>query len=195
MFFAGYNETMKKMVLGCVGMTGSGKSTLVEYFASKDYPVVHFGDIVIKEAERRNNGVSDEATEKTVREEFRRQDGNEAIAKRNIPLIETHLKKSAVVIADGIYSWEEYKLLKKHYDDALKLIAVVTNKSLRYERLSDRPVRPRPKEISEKRDIAEIENIAKAGPIAFADYYIINNYGEKSLLQQADVLLKDLGLT
>ncbi len=185
---------MDKIVLCCVGMTGSGKSTLVEYFASKGYPVVHFGDVVIKEAERRNSGVSDEATEKTIREEFRKKDGNEAIAKRNIPLIESHLKKSNIIIADGLYSWEEYKLLKDHYGDALKLVAVVTNKSLRYKRLSSRVIRPRTKEVSETRDIAEIENIAKAGPIAFADYYIINNYTEKSLLQQAETLLKDLGL-
>ena len=26
-----------------------------------------------------------------------------------------------------------------------------------------------------KRDISEIENIAKAGPIAYADYYVLNN--------------------
>lgn len=186
---------MTKIVLACVGMTGSGKSTLVGHLAAKGYPVVHFGDIVIKEAERRNNGVSDEATEKTVREEFRKKDGNEAIAKRNIPHIESHLKESNIVVADGLYSWEEYKLLNSYYGDALKLIAVVTNRSLRYKRLANRPVRPRPKEVSETRDIAEIENIAKAGPIAFADFYISNNYTEKSLLQQIEAMLKDLGLT
>lgn len=185
---------MTKIILACVGMTGSGKSTMVKYLAAEGYPVIHFGDAVIKEAKRRNNGISDETTEKTVREELRKKDGPEAIAKRSIPLIESYLKESDVIVADGLYSWEEYRLLKKKYGEALKILAVVTDKPLRYERLLNRTVRPRLKEVSEKRDIAEIENISKAGPIAFADYYIINNGTENVFAEQAKALLKELGL-
>ena len=46
---------------------------------------------------------------------------------------------------------------------------------IRYKRLESREVRPLTNIESESRDIAEIENIAKAGPIAYADYYILNN--------------------
>ena len=42
-------------------------------------------------------------------------------------------------------------------------------------RLSKRKIRPFTKEEAIKRDISEIENIAKAGPIAYADYSVINN--------------------
>ena len=54
-------------------------------------------------------------------------------------------------------------------------IAVVADKKIRYDRLSRRDVRPFGKSDAIKRDISEIENIAKAGPIAYADYYIFNN--------------------
>ena len=54
-------------------------------------------------------------------------------------------------------------------------IAVVADKKIRYDRLSRRTVRPFGKSDAIKRDISEIENIAKAGPIAYADYYIFNN--------------------
>lgn len=49
-------------------------------------------------------------------------------------------------------------------------------KNLRYNRLGVRDVRPFTREEAIRRDISEIENIAKAGPIAYADYYIDNNY-------------------
>ena len=43
------------------------------------------------------------------------------------------------------------------------------------DRLSIREVRPLTNEEASARDIAEVENIAKAPPIAMADYYILNN--------------------
>jgi dephospho-CoA kinase len=57
----------------------------------------------------------------------------------------------------------------------LKIISIVCDKKLRYDRLSVREFRPLTNEEAEKRDISEVENIAKAPPIAMADYYILNN--------------------
>ncbi len=41
------------------------------------------------------------------------------------------------------------------------------------------------------RDVAEIENSAKGGPIAYADYYILNNSGIKKYLKDL-TKIKDL---
>ena len=49
------------------------------------------------------------------------------------------------------------------------------DKSIRYERLSTRKIRPHTEKEAIARDLNEIENISKAPPIAYADYYILNN--------------------
>ena len=44
-----------------------------------------------------------------------------------------------------------------------------------------------------KRDVSEIENIAKAGPIAYADYYIFNNGTINDFHNRLAEILSDLG--
>ena len=46
-----------------------------------------------------------------------------------------------------------------------------------------------------KRDISEIENIAKAGPIAYADYYIDNNKTIDDFKNRLEEILKELERT
>jgi dephospho-CoA kinase len=41
------------------------------------------------------------------------------------------------------------------------------------------------------RDHAEIENIEKGGPIALADYTIVNNGSRENLVGQLDRILRD----
>ena len=84
-------------------------------------------------------------------------------------------------ILDGLYSWDEYKVLKKEFGDNLTVVAIATNSNLRYERLSTREIRPLTREEAVSRDHSEIENLAKGGPIAIADYYIVNNSDLDSL--------------
>ena len=57
----------------------------------------------------------------------------------------------------------------------LKLISVVVDKNIRYDRVGIRKERAFSKNDIIYRDISEIENLAKGGPIAYADYYIYNN--------------------
>jgi len=88
-----------------------------------------------------------------------------------------NLLKSADVVVDGLYSWEEYKLLKSRYGDRFSAIAVWASPETRYERLAKRPVRPLTVEEAVSRDVAEIENSEnsdKGGPIAMANFTIIN---------------------
>ena len=71
------------------------------------------------------------------------------------------------------------------------VVAIFTTRPLRYARLSQRPDRPLSAEEAEQRDFAEIENVEKAGPIAIADYTIVNDGTEEDLLLAVDKLLSD----
>ena len=76
----------------------------------------------------------------------------------------------------------------------LIVVAIHSDKALRYERLAQRKFRPLTKTEVDRRDYTEIENIEKGGPIAIADYHILNN-GDVSILRQNLLELMDKILT
>ena len=75
----------------------------------------------------------------------------------------------------------------------LKIIAIVTDKNIRYERVGTRKVRPLNKKEITKRDISEIENLAKGGPISMADYFILNNGSIDDYHKRLDQILNEIG--
>ena len=162
---------MKKIV-AIVGMCGSGKSIASEYFENKGYKKIYLGGITMDKLKEENLEINPE-NEKTMREKLRKEYGMGAYALLSIPKIEQLIEENNVVL-DGLYSWDELKILKEKYPE-IKIISIVVDKKIRYERLTTREIRPLTNEEAQKRDIAEIENLAKGGPIAFADYYILNN--------------------
>lgn len=172
---------MKKLV-AVVGMCGSGKSEITEMFIRDGYKKIYFGDVTLREV--RKNGLEiNEKNEKFTRERLRAELGKAAYAKILLPDITEALDETDVVL-DGMYSWSEYKYLKENLETELVILAVVTNRGIRQARLKNRPIRPLNSESAEARDIAEIENIEKGGPIAFADYYIMNNDSLENLKNQ-----------
>jgi dephospho-CoA kinase len=173
---------MANKILALVGMCGAGKSVVTEYYKSKGWTSVYFGEATIDEINRRGLEIN-EKNEKTVREDLRKQHGMGAYAVVNLPKIEKQLESSNVII-DGLYSWSEYKFLKGKFGDNLSVLAIFTPKQLRYERLSKRLVRPLTFEESESRDYAEIENLEKGGPLAIADYTVVNDTDKNTLLER-----------
>jgi len=184
----------RPQVLVLVGMPGAGKSSCVEHLETKGIPNAYFGGVVVDEVKKRygENGVT-EAREKLVREEFREIDGKGAIAKRIIPKLDHLLETHTAVVADGLYSWTEYKMFKEHYEDKCLIVAITAPRHLRHERLAHRPVRPLTEAEVTAREYAEIENIEKGGPIANADYTLTNDNDAYDLLQRLDNLLIDTG--
>ena len=61
------------------------------------------------------------------------------VAKLLLPKIKK-LYQEGNVILDGLYSWDEYKILKEEFKD-LVVIAIVCDKKLRYDRISKRKER------------------------------------------------------
>ena len=107
----------------------------------------------------------------------------------NKPRLEKALENGNVA-ADGLYSWEEYEFLKKEFGDKITVVAVYSSPKTRYARLKHRPVRPLNFEEASSRDKSEIEISHKAGPIAMADYTIVN---EGNLEEMKQSLKKILG--
>lgn len=178
-----------KKLIALVGMTGSGKSRASDYFKKKGYPVIRFGDAVEKEVKSRGLEVN-EPNERIVREDLREHGKNMgALAQLMEPLIETALTSHDVVVLDGLYSESERRYLVKKYP-FITIIAIYSPPRLRYQRLSQRGVRPLTENEAQGRDIAEIDNMEKAGPIAMADYTVLNTKDEQFFTNQLEQIIQ-----
>jgi dephospho-CoA kinase len=180
----------KPMIIAMVGMAGAGKTAASKMFENHGYTRIRFGDVTDDEVKRRGLPLN-EANERTVRESLRAELGMAAYAKLNLPRIDEALTKGPVVI-DGMYSWEEYLFLKERYGDNLAVAAVWASPGTRAKRLSTRAIRPLTCEETFSRDKAEIEKVSKAGPIAVADYMIVNGGTFEELRAGVEELLHNL---
>lgn len=176
-------------IVGIVGMPGSGKSVLTEMFCERGWNKVYFGSVTLNELDKRKLEHT-EQNEKKVREELRCEYGEDAYARYLLPDI-IRLSNDSPLVLDGLYSWPEYKLLKESLNDRLKILAVITNSQIRYNRLSERKKRPLSMNQAISRDHAEIERLSKGGPIAIADYYITNNSTLDEYRRQFEVFVKN----
>lgn len=179
-------------ILAFVGLTGSGKSTAVENFTKKGYPKVYFGGVIL-DAMKEAGIDHTEENERTFREEFRQVHGKDAVVNRIVEQIH-HLAEAGQhrIIADGLYTWTEYKVLQKEFPGELLVVATVAPRHLRYHRLSQRAVRPLTSSEAYSRDTAEIENLEKGGPIAIADHYVYNDGSVEKFDAQLDALAAEL---
>lgn len=181
-------------ILAVVGMSGSGKSVVVDHLTSKGYPKVYFGGMIYKEMEKRGIArTEDGESEKEFREMIRDTEGKDWVVRQVIAeakdLIAAGQKR---IVLDGVYSWTEYKTLKHEFPRNLTFLAVVVDKKIRYKRVANRPGRAFDAAAIRERDRSEIENLEKGGPIAAADYYILNNGTIEETTANLDKILKEI---
>lgn len=179
-------------ILAIVGMSGSGKSVVVDYLTEKGYPKVYFGGMIYKEMEKRGiERTEDGESEKNFREMIRETEGKDWVVNQVIAetkdLINAGQKR---IILDGVYSWTEYKILKHEFPKSLTFVAIVVDKKLRYERVAKRPGRSFDAAAIRERDRSELDNLEKGGPIAAADYYILNNGTIEDVGRRVDEILR-----
>ena len=177
-------------VVSIVGMAGSGKSEVARVFEKNGFKKIRFGDITDEEIKKRGLQLNED-NERLVRQELRQEHGMAAYAKLNLPRIDAGLKSSNVVV-DGLYSWEEYTLLKNRYGDNFRVVAIWASPATRYLRLAKRKVRALMTEEAAGRDVAELKNTNKGGPIAMADFTIVNESSLKDLEKETRKVLKTL---
>jgi dephospho-CoA kinase len=181
----------KKIILAIVGLTGAGKTEITEYIMKKTgLPKVYFGDATFDEM-KKNNLEINEANERKTREEIRAKLGMGAYAILNVPKIKDLYEKSSVIV-ESLYSWEEYLEMKKEFGDAFRTLAVFSSPDVRIGRMANRPFRPLTREEMISRDYSQIENLHQAGPVARADFMIVNEDTKEDLYKQIDEIISKL---
>ena len=181
-------------IVAVVGMCGSGKSTAIEYLTERGIPKVYFGGVIYKAMEEAGIArTEDGESEKRFREEIRQKEGKDFVVLRAIKeakkLIEAGQKH---IVLDGLYSWTEYKILRKEWPTAMTVVAIIVPKALRRKRVAERPDRPFDAQAIAERDRSEIENLEKGGPIAIADYYIDNSGTIEEFHERFGKLMKEI---
>jgi len=177
-------------VVSIVGMAGAGKSEVAGLFEENGFIRIRFGDVTDEEVRKRGLELTEE-NERKVRELLRKEYGMSAYAMLNLSRIDLARKRSDVVI-DGLYSWEEYTFLKKYCGDDFYVVAVWASPKTRHARLTSRSNRRLTLEEAANRDRAEVENVNKGGPIAVADFTIINESPLKGLKKEVKGIISGL---
>lgn len=175
-------------------MAGSGKSEAINYLQEKyKWPKIYFGQYTFIRLEKDGLPINYE-NEKMAREKIRAELGMGAYAKLSLPDIKKLFKTNDTVLIESLYSWDEYKIIKKAYPEIFKVIAVYASPATRFARLQKRPVRPiKTLKEFDNRDRTEIEGTDKGGPIAVADYTIENNSDKlNNLKRQLEKIIEEL---
>lgn len=177
--------------LALVGMPGAGKTLCAKHLEQRGYFQYRFGRIVMDEVVRRGWPITPE-NERIVREEIRANEGMDAIARRALPHLKQALEHHRSVVIDGLYGFGEYKMLHSELGTDMVVVAVICPRWMRYSRLASRPERPLTAAEAEARDYQEIEKLEKGGPIALADFFLLNDREPEAMLAALDALVAEL---
>jgi len=181
----------KNLIIAVVGLCGAGKSEATQIFLENQFKRVYFGDVTFDEMKKQGLELNWENERKT-REALRATNDMAIYAKKSYPKIDEYYKDGNNVVVESMYSWSEYKYLKDIYKDKFKVLAIITDRDIRAKRLKNRQIRPMTDEEVTARDYSEIENIEKAGPIAIADHFIINNDSMGNLQKEVQQYINSL---
>ena len=184
-----------KRIFAIVGMCGSGKTEVVKYLQDKfKWPNIYLPEALFDEMKRQGMELNWK-NEEIMRVGLREKHGIGVFAELSLPKIEKALAESDAIIIESLYSWSEYKILKEHFPEMFEVIAVYASPKVRFERLQNREIRPmKTEEEFLDRDRSEIEEIEKGGPIAVADYTIINHGSMEDLHKEVDNILETEGM-
>ena len=129
-------------IIAFVGLAGSGKSSAVEYLTQKGYPKIYFGGIIYKAMAEAGIEVTWES-QQTFREEIREKEGKDFVVKRAVKEARDLIAAGQHrIVLDGLYTWSEYRILKHEFPGEMTVVAIVTPKHLRKQRMASRPERP-----------------------------------------------------
>lgn len=186
------SEAIRRGALALVGMPGAGKTLCAQHLHARGFFTLRFGAVVVDEVLRRGLEVNP-ANEQGVREDLRARYGMSAMASLSLPKLQAALDEHHGIVIDGLYSFSEYSFLRQHLGAPTILLAIAAARHSRYQRLASRAVRPLTLAEAAERDEREIIALEKGGPIAMADYTLLNDASEAHLLDQLDRLLAMLG--
>lgn len=177
-----------KLVVGLVGMPGSGKSVVVGTALENGYEVVVMGDVVREETRKRGLELNPKNIG-VVMLDLRKTSGAGVIAEKCVLRIEQ--TKSERVIVDGLRSLNEADVYKAHFP-SFSLIAVYASPRTRFNRLNQRRRSDDPDEwkVFRERDMREL-SVGLGNAIAMAEYVIVNEgYKKETKAKVAETLAR-----
>lgn len=176
-----------QIVIGIVGLPGSGKSTALEFV--KDLaPIITMGDVIRDEVLRRGLEINT-VTLGEISKQIREEEGDQIVAKKCIEKIKS--TNEATVFVDGIRSMDEVNLFRKHWN--FQIIAIICDEDVRYKRLSERG---RSDDSLISNDIIERDKrevyFGLTEVIGSADYKVQNNSDIESLKKNIREVIKNI---
>lgn len=177
----------KKIVIGFVGLPGSGKSTAIKAVESLG-EVVIMGDVVRNEAKFQGLKFTSNSLGK-VAKELRKKYGPDIIAERSVDLIKK--STSNMIFVDGLRSMHEVEIFRKEW--TFPIIVISCSPETRYERLKQRGRSDDSIDVEtiRKRDEREMDFGVQA-VIDNADYVIGNNGSLEELVIKTKNTVKQI---
>ena len=181
------------MILGIVGMIGSGKDTVANYISHKyGYEIVSFRDIVHDIVKERGLESTRENMQKTARE-CRDKYGEYYFSKKALEKGIALLKKGKKVLFKEMRTEGDVEILRKEFDRKIKIIIVEAGERTRFERVKKRGRLGDPKTLDEfmiqqKKE----EELHFTDSLKLADLGIDNNGTKKELESEIDKMMEDL---
>ncbi len=180
---------MSVKLLSIVGMSGAGKSTVIEHLGQQGLPRVYFGGLLYAEMDRRGIEKTPE-NQVWFRQALREERGEACLAELAIEearrLVAAGQKR---IVLDGVHYLSEYRAMKHAFPGEMEQVALLADLAVRHARLAKRPERPLTAEQATERDRSEIETQGIGNTIMLSEYFILNNGGTEELFGAMDRLL------
>jgi dephospho-CoA kinase len=178
-------------IIAFTGMPASGKSEAVQLAKDKGISVIRMGDMVWEETKRQGKPLDDKNVGE-IAYSMREKHGMNIWAKRTAEKIHS-LKKSPLLVIDGVRNMEEIEYFKKELGRDFLVIAIDAPDELRRKRAISRGRTDDSKNLKdlEERDKREIRwGLQKV--IADADIVIPNNGSLEDFKKQVLTVFKKL---
>lgn len=144
-------------LLGVAGYSGAGKTSAIEYIASRCGAVrIYVGQLVTDEVTKRGLEPGPDS-EKAVRVSLRKLHGMTGLALLAAPAIKESFARGHSVLIDAICSLDEIEYYRKTFDTTAALVSIVTSFEVRAMRLAARSEKTMSREKLIERD--ELENM------------------------------------
>lgn len=181
------------LVIGAIGLNGSGKDTVVSYISKRfSIPMITISDVIRKIAsERKIEPTRENLTRISL--EHTRKYGPDYFPKEVIRMIDQN--KWDVVGVAGIRSLVDVETFRKRFGRGFVLIFVeVSDPAIRFERIRNRGEPRDPKNFEQfmKQDEEEERNFKLSVAIKEANY-VVNNDGDiDSLINKIENLIPNI---